>query len=179
MLKRLEAQHRFNHINTYPKSTQLRNMQIRLHQSLLQTNEHQESRHIDRSQIFTSTWPTSTDYQANQHIWYVSGSEILAVWLRKGDRSSDMEGGGWHKDEHKDGEQLWRKKRRRILVWVHGLAVACWQETTLQLECLISTASKPKCLGKSFLASHGDTFTHKHDPAINLETLKQIFTPPY
>lgn len=61
---------------------------------------HRKQTHRSKQDIYQHDWPTSTDYQTNQHIWYVSGSEILAVWLRKGVcvcvggcRNSDMEAG--------------------------------------------------------------------------------------
>lgn len=140
---------------------------------------HRKQTHRSKEDIYQHDWPTSTDYQTNQHIWYVSGSEILAVWLRK--RGGGAEVVTWKQgmanNEQTEGERLWRKERRRIQIRVHGLAFACWQETPLQLECLISTASKPECLGKSFLASRRDTFTHKHDLATDLKKLTQIFTP--
>lgn len=43
------------HSNTYRNLHNFCNMQIILNQSILQTNEHTESRHTDRSKIFSST----------------------------------------------------------------------------------------------------------------------------
>lgn len=101
-----------------------------------QMNTH--SKQTGEQDIYQYYWPTSIDYRTVQHIRYGFVSEILAVWLRKGDRSSDTEGGDGTQITtrvKKEGERRCRKERRRILVGVSGLVVACWQETPLQLEC--------------------------------------------
>lgn len=95
------------------------------------------------------------------------------MWLRKRDRSSDTEGGDGKRITTrvtKEGERRCRKERRRIWVGASGLAVACWQETSLQQECGMFNIYSFRVFREVALTSHRKTFTH--NLALNLQCIK-------